>query len=79
MGTDDQGLGLIVGNTADSQMPVHAGKFFIKFGTERSVLNVVDSAVEPVLIVVDGHACPPCSQMGVIVSAEKQIENTVFF
>ena len=59
-------------------MPVNTGKFFVKVGAERGVFDVGDGRVEPVLMVVNRHSRPARPKMGVVVGAEKQIENTIF-
>ena len=78
MGTDDQGLGFKIGNAADAQVAPHVMDVIVKLGAEGRVLNVVDGPVET-LFPVHCQAGPAGSQVGMIVRAEEQIKNTIFF
>ena len=76
--TDDQGLRLKIGNAADAQVTPHMMNVVIEFGTERRVLNIVDGPVEA-LFPVHRQTGAARSQVGVVIRAEKQIENAIFF
>ena len=78
VGTYDQGLGLIVGDTSDAHPAAHAFYVAVKFRTEGAVLNVVDGPVEAVLA-VHRHARSSGAEVRVVVRSEKQIKHTVAF
>ena len=79
VGTDNQGLGLVVGDAANAQTALHAGNVLVKLGPERGVFNVVDRTVKALFPVVDRHARPAGAKVRVVVRAEKEIEHAVLF
>ena len=76
MGTDDQRLRLIIGNTADPHISFHLVHIFIKFGTERRVLNIMYGTVKP-FFSINCHSGSSRPQMGMIVRPEKQIKHAI--
>ena len=76
MGADDQGLGFIIGDASNPQVPLHLPHIFVKLGAERRVFYIVDGTVEP-FFAIYGHAATPCTKMRMIVRSEKQIKNAV--
>ena len=78
MGTDDQGLGLKIGNAANTKVAPHVMNVIVKLGTERRVFNIMDGPVEP-LFPVHCQTGPTGSQMGMVIRAEKQIKYAIFF
>ena len=78
VGADQQGLGLVVGNTANAHPACHFVDVFFKLGPERRIFNVVNGTVKS-LFPIHGHTCPAGSQMGVIIGSEKQIKYAILF
>ena len=74
---DDQRLGLIIRNTADSEKTLHFGSVAFKFGAEAGALNVVDCAVKPLLFVVYDQPGTARAQMRMVIRSVKQIKNTI--
>ncbi len=79
MGTDHQGLGFKVRNTADPHTALHFIHVFVKFCPERGILNIVDCPVKSPVSVIDYHAGPSGSQMGMVVCPEIQVKYTILF
>ena len=77
MGPHQQGLGVCVADTADSAVTGELVQICLKFGTERGIFNTVNLSLIAALSVVHHHARSPVSQMGVVVHAEKHIQNHV--
>ena len=77
MGTHQQGLGVRIRDAADAAAAVELRQVRLELGTEGSVFNVVDLALEAGGRVIDGHAAPPGAQVGVIVHAKKDIKYTI--
>ena len=79
MGADEKGLGFVIGNAADAQVAFHMPKVFVKFGTKRSVFDIVDRPVKSFFSVVNGHSGAAGAEMGMVVCSEKQVKDTIFF
>ena len=62
MRTDDQRLGLVIRDTADSHVALHFLKIALEFRPERTALYIVNCTVKSVFS-VDCHARPACSEM----------------
>ena len=77
VGTDDQGLGLKIRDTADAQLAFHASDFFVKFCSERGIFDIMNRSVETQISVIDRHAGTPCAQMRMIVCTEIQVKHTI--
>ena len=77
MGPHQQGLGVRVADAADAAVAVELGDILLKFGPEGGVLNIVDLALEAVLLIVYDHASPAGAQVGVVVHAEKDVEHAI--
>ena len=76
MGTHNQWLRFIIGNAADSHIPLHFIYIFIKFRTERRIFNIMDGTVKSFLP-INRHPSPPRSQVGMIIRSKKQVKDTV--
>ena len=59
----DDGLRLIVRDAAYADVALHMRDISVKLGTEIRGFDVVDSAVETFLVIVDDKPGPPGSQM----------------
>ena len=79
MRTNQQGLGFIIGNTADAQMSVHVVDFLIKLRSEGRILYIVNRSVISFFFAVYNHSRTSCSKVGMIVCSEEQIKHTVLF
>ncbi len=79
MRTDQQRLRLIIGNTADSKLPVHIVDILVKLGSKRSVLDIVNRPLKPARFVVNCHSGTSRPQMGMIIRPKKQIKHTILF
>ena len=77
LGTDQDGLGIGVGNAADGGSSLHLIQDALKLGAEGGILNVVDFALHADLTVPCSHAAPAGAQVGMVVRTEKHIQNTV--
>ena len=77
MRAHDQRLGIVVGDAADAQVPLHGDGFFLELGAERRVLDVVDRTVKA-LPAPRRQARAARAQMRMVVRAEKQVENALF-
>ena len=77
IGPDQQGLGIRVGNAADSGCTAHFLKNMLKFRPERRVADIVNLPLQSDFLIPRGHARPAGSQMAVIVNTEKNIQHTV--
>ena len=71
MGTYDQGLGLVVGDTSDTVMAAHFLEITLKFGSERGILDIVNGPVKAFLFGVKAKASASRAEMGMIVHAEE--------
>jgi hypothetical protein len=58
LGTDKNGLSLIIGDAADAQISVHGCGLLCEFGSERSIFDVVDGFVEAIILAVNSQTCP---------------------
>jgi hypothetical protein len=79
MGANQQGLGVFVGYAPDARAAVEIGKVGFEACAERGVLDGVDFALEPAFLVEIDEACAFCSQMGMVINAEKHVEYAIFF
>ena len=70
MGSDHQRLGLVIRNTANSQITVHFHGFLFKLGAERRIFDIMDRPVKTFLS-IHRHTAPAGSQMRMIVRTEK--------
>ena len=77
MGAHQKRLGLVVRNTADSQIAFHLCHILVKLGTKRRILNIMDHAVKSARFSIYCHSTSSCSQMGVIINSKKQIHYTI--
>ena len=73
MGTEQQRLGIGIGDAADAHVAVELGQVLFEFGTEGGVVDAVDLALEAGILIVDDHARPAGAQVGVVVHAEEHI------
>ena len=73
---DNKGLGFIIGNTSDAQISFHLSHIFIKLGSKRCVLNVMNCAVKTGFAIY-GHSASAGAQMRMVVSSKKKIEYTI--
>ena len=78
VGTHQKGLRFVVGNAADADISLHALEITLEFGTKGRVFDIVDGAVEAALSVYS-HTAAFCTEMRMVVSAEKQVEYAVLF
>ena len=78
VGTHQQRLGIRVADAADTAAAVEIGDVFLKLGSERCILNVVDLAMETALTVVDGDTAAQSAEVRVIVRAEKNVQDAIF-
>ena len=76
-GANEDGLGVGVGDAADGGGTGHFIENALEFGAEGGVLNVVNFPLHPHVLVPGSHAAPPGSQVGMVVSSKKNIQNTV--
>ena len=79
MAADQQRLGLVVGDTGDTDTAAHLVDILFELGTERRVFYVVDLSLEAQFPVIHGHAAAACTQMRMIVYAVVQIVVTLLF
>ena len=63
MRAGNQRLGLIITDTADSNMTFHLSHVVFKFCAEGRVLNVVNCPLKLVVIPIDRHTTAACTQM----------------
>ena len=56
---------------------MHRLRFRCKLRAERSVFNVVNGLVKAGLRAVNRHARAACAEVGVVINAEKKVENAV--
>ena len=78
MGANQQGLGIVVGNAADTgNTAFKFDQVIFKFCTEGCVFNVMDLALEPFFLAVQRHTASFCTQMGMVVYAKENIQNAV--
>ena len=78
MGTNQQGLGVIVADAADAGDA--AFKFLeviLEFCTEGGVFDIMNLPLEAFFLAVQSHAAPLCAQMGMIIHPEENIQHTV--
>ena len=73
IGPDEQRLGIAVADAADCGVAGHLVENALKLGPERSVFNVVDLPLETDLCIIGCHAAPAGAEVGMVVSAEKDI------
>ena len=78
MGTDNQWLGFIIGNTTDAVISFHGLDILVKLCTERCIFYVVYGTVKTILA-VHSHSASSGTQMRMIIYSEKQIKYAVFF
>ena len=79
IGMDHHRLGIRIADTADPGRSGDSGDQVLEFGPERRVLDVMDLPLDPDLGVIDGHAAPLRSQMGMIVCAVEDVHHYVTF
>ena len=78
MRTDQQGLRVGIGDTADTAAAVEIRQVLFKLGAEGRVFDVVDLALEAALLgIIDGHAAPAGTQVRVVVNTEENIKYAV--
>jgi hypothetical protein len=77
MRADQQGLGVRVADAADAAGAVEFGHVLLELGPKGSVFDVVDLALESILLIVYDHASPAGTEVGVVVHAEKDVKNAV--
>ena len=78
MGTDKKRLRIRITDAANSTAATREiGQIFFKLRTERGVGNGVDLTLKPVLSAPYRHAGVSCTQMAVIVSTEKDVQNNI--
>jgi hypothetical protein len=77
VGADQQGLGVRVADAADAAGAVEFGHVLLELGSKGCIFDVMDLALEAVLLIVNDHAPPAGAQVGVVVHAEKEVENAV--
>ena len=77
MGPHEQRLRVGIADAADAAATLEILQILFKFGPERGIFNIVDLALKADLLVVDDHAAPPCTQVRMIVHAEKYIQYAV--
>ena len=77
MRTHQNRLCFIIGDAADAERAVHRLRFRCKLRAERSVFNVVNGLVKAGLRAVNRHARAACAEVGVVINAEKKVENAV--
>ena len=77
VGAHQQGLGVGVADAADTAAAVELGDILLEFRAEGSIFNIVNLPLEAAFLIIDNHAAPAGTQMGVIVHAEKDVENAV--
>ena len=78
--TNQQGLGVVVGNTADAGYTAFEFvQITFKFCTEGCVFDVMDFALEAFFLAVQSHTAFFCTQVGMVVYAKENIQNAVIF
>ena len=78
VGTDDQRLRLIIGNTANAKGTVHGIDILVKLCPKRSIFNVMYGPVKTLFIIIHSHTGPSRPQVGMIVCPEEQVKHTIF-
>ena len=56
MGTGQQRLGFIIGNTADPAVALEFGYIMFKFGSEGRVFDIVNRTVKALYRIIYGHS-----------------------
>ena len=79
MGSDHQGLGFKVRDTADTDITGHGVHILIELGTERSIFDVMNGTIVPLLPAEYRHTGSSRSQMGMIVCSKEKIKHAIFF
>ena len=77
VGADDEGLGVVIGNTPDAKVALHLVYVLVELGAKGGVLDVVDGPVKAGILPVHRHARTAGAQVGVVVRAEKQVQQAV--
>ena len=72
-----QGLGVGIGDTAQTGLAVHGVHIFLKLGAEGGIFNVVNLTLEALFRVINSHTTPLGTQVGVVVGSEEHIVFTV--
>jgi hypothetical protein len=76
--TDQQRLGVCVGDTADAGIAGELVQITFKFGTEGGIFNVMDLPLEALLVVIKSKAAPAGTQVRMVVRTEENVIFTVF-
>ena len=79
IGADQKWLRLAVADAADGRDSPHLLEDMLKPRTERSVLNVVNFALQTDLRVKRRHPTPARAEVGMVVSTEEDVGHTVIF
>ena len=77
LGTNHNGLGIRIADTADTDIPPHFLHVFFKLCPEGRAFNAVDISLKAKLLGIGGHTAPTRTQMGVIVRAEEHVLDAV--
>ena len=73
MASDQQGLGVGVGDAAKAEAAIEFGQVAFKLGAKRRVFDVVNLTLEALFRIVEGQAAPLGAQVGMIVRAEEYV------
>ena len=71
VGTDQDRLRLVIGDTADAVFADHVVGFLLEFGTEGSVLYIMNGFIKSVFFTVNSHARAAGAKVRVIVYTVK--------
>ena len=77
IGTDQQGLRLIVADTADRCGALHLIQDLFKLGSEGRVLYVVDFTLQAEIRIIGRKPTPACAEVGVVVGSEEYVGHAV--
>ena len=78
MAADQQGLGIRIGDTANTHAAVHFIQVTFKFRTEGGIFDVMDLTLEAGFRIIEGKTTAFCSQVGMVVRTKENIILAVF-
>ena len=77
VGANQQGLGIGVADAADAGGTVKIVQIRLKLGAEGGIFDAVDLPLKAVLAVMNDHAAPAGTQVGVVIHTEKNVKGHV--